>query len=432
MTNFQVWSGLETIGGNIVEITTETARVLCDFGLTGGSNKDVPQANLSLLETTLLEGKLPQIPGVFDTEGFQTVTLDGIEGKYPHQAIFISHLHIDHMGGLKFLPANTDVYMTNDSLRLYQALIQVGDEVAPQAKLIGLDYGQTVAIGDIKVTMQASDHDIVGIAGIFIETPDAKFVHSGDFRITGYHEDQVQNLINAINAFAPNYVFIEGTAFSFDVEEDRINSEADLLDIFEKCLHEYADELIAVNPYLRNIERMHHLVQVAEAAGRHFVFEPAYAHVYGQFYKNEKLYILVDQNKDEDLEQYCTDTMQTLAISEIIENPENYIIQNSFDYLEQLRTLKPAVYLHSNGEPIGAYMPTYATLIAFLEELDIPYIPFGVSGHASKDDLLRVAVQIKSDKIVPWHTFHPDNYGKILTNLGLKVFHPEYGKSYKV
>lgn len=90
------------------------------------------------------------------------------------------------------------------------------------------------------------------------------------------------------------------------------------------------------------------------------------------------------------------------------------------------------MYLHSNGEPIGAYMPTYTSLLTVLDSLSIPYIPFSVSGHALKDDLLSVASQIKSHEIIPWHTFNPKNYGKILTNLRLKVFHPEYGKSYKV
>ena len=40
MTTFQIWSGIETIGGNIAEISTHQARVICDFGLSDGANKD--------------------------------------------------------------------------------------------------------------------------------------------------------------------------------------------------------------------------------------------------------------------------------------------------------------------------------------------------------------------------------------------------------
>ena len=79
MTTFQIWSGIETIGGNIVEISTQQARVICDFGLTGEANKDQPLENLTALESTLVEGKLPQIPGLFDTSDFQTIQLAGVE-----------------------------------------------------------------------------------------------------------------------------------------------------------------------------------------------------------------------------------------------------------------------------------------------------------------------------------------------------------------
>lgn len=40
---------------------------------------------------------------------------------------------------VKFLPAEVEVYLTKDSLTLYEALIEVGDEVAPVAKLHGVD-----------------------------------------------------------------------------------------------------------------------------------------------------------------------------------------------------------------------------------------------------------------------------------------------------
>ncbi|WCG38186.1 hypothetical protein PML80_02250 [Aerococcus urinaeequi] len=48
-----------------------------------------------------------------------------------------------------------------------------------------------MTIGDIQVFFQLSDHEIKGIASIFIQTPEAKFVHTVDFRLTGYHPEKV-------------------------------------------------------------------------------------------------------------------------------------------------------------------------------------------------------------------------------------------------
>lgn len=180
---------------------------------------------------------------------------------------------------VKFLQAKVEVYLTKDSLTLYEALIEVGDEVAPVAKLHRVDYGGVVRVGAIQVFSQESDHDIKGIAGIFIQTLEAKFVHTGDFHLTGYHPEKVEQLVRAINQFEPDYVLIEGTSFSFDVEEDRITSEADLLDNFKKGLTEYSNDLIVFNPYMRNVERIHYSNQVAKAIGRQLVLEPAYAKV---------------------------------------------------------------------------------------------------------------------------------------------------------
>lgn len=423
MTAFQIWSGIETIGGNIVEIKTAQARVICDFGLIGGSNKDQPIKNLTALESTLIEKKLPQIPNLFDTRDFKTIDLPGIECQKLRQAIFISHLHIDHMGGIKYLPANVDVYMTKESLALYEALITVGDEPAPIAKLHGIAYGEKVLIGDIQVTFYESDHDIKGIAAIFIQTPEAKFVHTGDFRLTGYHPDKVDQLISLINSFQPDYVLIEGTAFSFDEIEDRITSEVDLLNHFTDALTAYSNDLIVFNPYMRNVERIHHFNQYAKKAGRKLVLEPTFAKVYQAFYPDATYYIYSD---------VADEVENFIDKKSIKEEPELYILQNSFDNISLLGDLKPAIYLHSNGEPIGEYMPSYREMIDYLQGLDIPFVSLGVSGHASQTDLCYLVNRIRAKNIIPWHTFRPDDYGKMIANLGKTVLYPKYNKSYIV
>ena len=431
MTTFQIWSGIETIGGNIAEISTHQARVICDFGLSGGANKDQPLENLTDLESTLVEGKLPQIPGLFDTSDFQTIQLAGVESQELKQAIFVSHLHIDHMGGLKFLPAEVEVYLTKDSLTLYEALIEVGDEVAPVAKLHGVDYGEVVRIGDIQVFFQESDHDIKGIASIFIQTPEAKFVHTGDFRLTGYHPEKVDQLVEAINQFEPDYVFIEGTSFSFDVEEDRITSEANLLDNFKKGLTEYANDLIVFNPYMRNVERIHYFNQAAKAMGRQMVLEPTYANVYQAFYPDAD-FLILSEDRSNGVGYSLENRPRYINLKLLKKDPELYLLQNAFENISILADLKPAIYLHTNGEPIGEYMPAYSRMIAYLKSIDIPFVSFGVSGHASQTDLLNIANRIRTQNIIPWHTFKPHYYGKLIANLGLHVVYPKYKKSYIV
>lgn len=61
--------GQNQIGGNIIEISTDTTKILLDVGLELNDGENQP---------------LPSVEGLFDSAGFD--------------AIFISHYHGDHIG----------------------------------------------------------------------------------------------------------------------------------------------------------------------------------------------------------------------------------------------------------------------------------------------------------------------------------------------
>lgn len=121
-----------------------------------------------------------------------------------------------------------------------------------------------------------------------------------------------------------------------------------------------------------------------------------------------------------------------ISLRSLKKDPELYLLQNAFENISILADLKAAIYLQANGEPIGGYMPAYSQMIAYLQSRDIPFVSFEVSGHASQTDLLYIANRIRTKNIMPWHTFKPDYYGKLVANLGLQDVYPKYKKSYIV
>ena len=158
MVTFQFLSGLNTIGSNIIDIQSDHGRVIFDYGEIIDSES----------------GALPDLSHATE-----------------NTAIFISHLHIDHIGSLEYVPENIPVYMANESYHLYQTLIEVNEELPIKAEVIPVGYDTKVSIGDINVTLKQSDHDVKGVCAFFVQTPDVKLINSGDVRLTGNHPERV-------------------------------------------------------------------------------------------------------------------------------------------------------------------------------------------------------------------------------------------------
>lgn len=67
MTKIRFWNGLDTIGGNIVEVATETSRVICDFGAAGDLSAASLDNDYTPLEAGIVTGLIPAIPNLFET-----------------------------------------------------------------------------------------------------------------------------------------------------------------------------------------------------------------------------------------------------------------------------------------------------------------------------------------------------------------------------
>lgn len=144
--------------------------------------------------------------------------------------------------------------------------------------------------------------------------------------MTGYHPEKVDQLVRASNHFEPDYVFIEGTSFSFDVEEDRITSEADLSDNLKKGLTKYSNDLILFNPYKRNVERIHYFNQAAKAIGRQLVLEPAYAKVSQGLYPGAD-FLMLSEDISNDVGSSLENKLDYINLKSLKKDPELYLLK---------------------------------------------------------------------------------------------------------
>lgn len=429
MTHYRFWSGLHTIGGNIMEVQTAQARVICDFGLSVGGDTEQIDGTLSELEFLLATNQLPSIPYLYETESFKKIKLASVNESTLKTTLFISHLHLDHMGGLQYLPEGTVVYLSEEAYRLYYVLIKVGEENPSKADIRLFDFDTAVQVGDITVTPKWSDHDSVGCSTFFIETKELKLIHSGDVRLNGEHPERIIKWANEAKAWKPDVLLIEGTSFSFDGEKkqatDEPVSEKELLQKWGELLQEDPDSIILYNPYIRNIERIKAIGEETELYGRKMVFEPAYAEVLHAFYPEKKWRIL--ESTQMDVKEYVE---EVVTLQELIQHPSHYVLQNSYKNKETVTCFNKGIYVHSNGEPLGDYDARYSELLYFLEIHQFSFVQMGTSGHANREDLLTIAEIVGAKQTIPWHSFKSEAFEQRLIENGLASFIPEVNKRY--
>ena len=90
-----VLRGQGQIGGSIIEVNTETTRIILDAG-----------ANMNEKRSSIV---VPKIQGLF-------------EGKPAFDAVFVSHYHSDHMGLLKHVSEGIPIYMGHATYDIALAL----------------------------------------------------------------------------------------------------------------------------------------------------------------------------------------------------------------------------------------------------------------------------------------------------------------------
>lgn len=413
MTTVRFLNGLSTIGGNIMEIATETSRVIMDFGMTENSEE-------TDAETLIAQHSLPALSELFQNNQ---------KHVYQHEAIFISHLHLDHTAALAYLRSNIPVYISHESYRLYQNLAGSGLAMTLGINLHAFEYERPIQIGDLSVTGFASDHDAFGAAALLVSDGHHTFGHSGDVRLHGPHVERVHHWINAFRSAHLDLFMLEGTSFSFEPKQnlefsDPV-SEDDVQHTFGQLIQN-DERLLVINPYPRNLERLLRFNQTANAYNRPVVWELPYARLLSSFYPEALIHV---QETDR-LNKQDFATLIPVSMSTIQHEPDRFCLQNSYANLQVLSRWPRFFYLHSNGEPLGDYDPRYRKLQEFLAQHHAEYQYLGSSGHATQNALIAIAKNVNAQTTGIWHSFHPEAAVAAMSELDTHLFLPNYDEIY--
>lgn len=379
--------GQNQIGGNIIEIATDTTKILLDAGLELNDND---------------KQSLPPIQGLFDYAGYD--------------AIFISHYHGDHIGLVYHTHKDIPVYMGEASFNIIQASdhYKKVSTITPKGFL---HHNQTITVGDISVTPYLCDHSAFDSYMLFCEADGETILYTGDFRSNG------RKSFNALLNVLPKHVdklLCEGTTLSRDnyvaVSERELEKQA--IDLFCKT-----SGPIFVLQSSMNIDRIVTMYRAAKQSNRIFLEEVYMADIATAAGNNipnpnfnDVYAFITSPTKYSMLTKYKNKAGKSF----IAKRPFVMCVRNSM--LHYLKTLSNKISFE-DGILIYSFWSGYReteNMKYFLSEckkLGLKIFTLHTSGHADEKTLKKLIEKVQPKILIPIHTENAGRFRDIAPNV---------------
>jgi ribonuclease J len=403
------WGGVGVIGSSKILVEQDGWRVLLDLGLDFTPEVDVFRGRVAPRTGRALEDRIrtrhaPPIPRLYRPEAVSGTEVPG--GSDGRTIVCLTHAHPDHAGLAGWVDPGVPIYASHETRQILQALDACslgGESALPPISAVA--EGEPLRFGPFVIRRYDVDHDVPGSSGYLVETDDGMVAYTGDLRLHGRAPHRTLSFARA--AHRARALVIEGTALSLGTRHSE-PSERELDERFA-ALCQNTPGLIVLGLHYLNLERVQSFSAIAKSCGRTILWpskQRDFLHHMGLFEA---------QGWDE------------IPIDEIRRQPKQYAVQVTVPDLPIMLDLPlgpGAVYIHSNGEPFGAYDPEWALLADWLSFTHTPLFSLSTSGHAAFHDVHLLVEQIQPDIVFPIHTAAPEN---LVPPPGTRRWIPERG-----
>jgi len=399
--------GAHQIGGSCVELESDSKRIILDIGLPLDAEKNDIRY-------------LPVIKG-----------LDG--GDPSLLGILISHPHLDHFGLLAHVSSQIPVGMGAAARRILAAAAPFLPGNWP-ASTHGWDYQskQSFDVGCFRVTPFLVDHSAYDAYALLIENDGKRIFYSGDLRAHGrkaaLFEDLVKNPPATIDV-----LLLEGSSLGRLNDDQQFPSEDNIEDQLVQAFST-TEGLAMVHASSQNIDRVVSVLRACRRTGRRMIVD-LYTAAILEATGNDNIpksdwpevALFIPQAQRIQIKNNAWfDLLKHHAVNRIfIEHLQQAPSKSTMLFrplhqgdLERGNCLKGAIYIYSQWEGYWD-QGSYDRLKTWLELRHIPKISIHTSGHASPGDLKRFVSALNPRKVIPVHTFFPEQYAELFPNVEL-------------
>ncbi|MSU45243.1 MAG: ribonuclease J [Candidatus Zambryskibacteria bacterium] len=242
--------GVEEVGKNMTLIEYKDDIIVVDMGFVF-KDDDTPGVDYILPNTKYLEDRKDKI-----------------------RAVFITHGHLDHIGGIPYIMdriGNPPIY----TRALTSIMVRKRQEEFPHLPALDMrivEKEDTITVGKLRVKFFAVTHTIPDSMGIIIETPFGQIVTPGDIKLDHVDGVPTEAEEKEFSRFKDEKVLL--------LMMDSTNVDNPGFSTPERLVHENLDQIIRdskgrliIGTFASQLERVMKIIMIAEKYGKKVVVE---------------------------------------------------------------------------------------------------------------------------------------------------------------
>lgn len=394
----RIHRGAHEIGGNCVEVEEDGFRIVLDVGRPLAAER----------------GALVPLPDIAGLEEPDDSTL----------GVIITHHHADHWGLVDQVRAGLPIYMGAATQRILEAANYWSwGLVLPTPG--HLHHRERLELGPFTVTAYLNDHSAFDAYSLLVEGGGRRLFYTGDIRGHGRKRGIFEELLRK----PPDDIdvlLMEGTNLQPGLPDKPTISEGELEQAMVKQFRD-TDGIALVVTSAQNIDRLVTIYRAALQADRDLVMDaytadiaratgndniprphPDWSRIRSYLPRWQAIRVKEAQafERLEDVNPY------RLFPERLADEPGRYVMLFSASEGHRLAKAGALDGASCTWSLWSGYLdePSGRRLTSFLDDHDIPLEELHTSGHASLDDLRRLATALAPERVVPIHTFGSADY----------------------